>query len=403
VELKMKKKQLIILSVIAVAVIAIISIFYYPVEESESTGTVGKVEKYRSNATGQEKILLRNELLQDSSALKNVIISLQMYENFTNTLADNFDEWSTTLKKINLKEKNLAEQLKALDDLKIFVENNIEKVTNTKVLLLKYLVKDTLDRSIDIDNNLIEFSSFVENFDKKATAVDDLFKNLNGIIKDENLAMLSLTKKEAESLKEVREKMLGGIIFTAITMNNSDRLNAAMGSTVMNIVALNRQLNNNLIGLFVSSNANKSLGSFSNAKLESALLGLMPVMAKDKLAALNKEQLNVGFFNKELLSGIELESNVIGNYAAAFNNKTLGAVFNTSELGVIIKNNEYVFSKENLGMNSKDQLGMLAKENLGTALFSNEGLKIIANYAQTFNAFNLGNMESMGLKEIWVD
>lgn len=399
----MKKKQLIILSVIAVAVIAIISIFYYPVEESESTGTVGKVEKYRSNATGQEKILLRNELLQDSSALKNVIISLQMYENFTNTLADNFDEWSTTLKKINLKEKNLAEQLKALDDLKIFVENNIEKVTNTKVLLLKYLVKDTLDRSIDIDNNLIEFSSFVENFDKKATAVDDLFKNLNGIIKDENLAMLSLTKKEAESLKEVREKMLGGIIFTAITMNNSDRLNAAMGSTVMNIVALNRQLNNNLIGLFVSSNANKSLGSFSNAKLESALLGLMPVMAKDKLAALNKEQLNVGFFNKELLSGIELESNVIGNYAAAFNNKTLGAVFNTSELGVIIKNNEYVFSKENLGMNSKDQLGMLAKENLGTALFSNEGLKIIANYAQTFNAFNLGNMESMGLKEIWVD
>jgi len=168
VELKMKKKQLIILSVIAVAVIAIISIFYYPVEESESTGTVGKVEKYRSNATGQEKILLRNELLQDSSALKNVIISLQMYENFTNTLADNFDEWSTTLKKINLKEKNLAEQLKALDDLKIFVENNIEKVTNTKVLLLKYLVKDTLDRSIDIDNNLIEFSSFVENFDKKS-------------------------------------------------------------------------------------------------------------------------------------------------------------------------------------------------------------------------------------------
>lgn len=391
----MKKKQLIIFAVIVAALIVVVSLFYPPADESESKGTIGKVEKYRSDETGQEKVVLRNELLQDTTALKNLIVSLQMYENFANTLANDFGEWSTSLKQTNLKNEKLTEQLKALDDLKQFVENNTEKVTNTKILLLKYFVKDTLDMSIDVENNLIEFSTFVAAFDKKADAVDELFKNLDGIIKDENLAKLSLTKEEAETLKEVREKMLGGIVYTAITMNNNERLNAALNSTVLNIRYLNRQLNNNLLGLFISSNAKNNLGLHSNVKLENALQGIYPY-AKEKLGYFaNQEQLNF-CFNKEKLGGIEWGSNVMENYAASFNNKALGKLFNTEALGIVMRNNEYVFSKEQLGLYSKDKLGFYAKDNLGQIFYSTEGLQAFTNYARTFNAFRMGNVETLG-------
>lgn len=393
----MKKKQLIIFSVVIVALIVVVSVFYPPAEESESKGTIGKVDKYRSDETGQSKVVLRNDFLQDTTALKNVIISLQMYENFANTLAKDYDEWSSSLKQVSLNSEQLNEQLKTLDDLKHFVDNNIEKVTDTKVLLLKYFIKDTVDMTIDVENNLIEFSTFVTNFDKKADAADQLFKNLDGIIKEENLAKLSLTKEEAETLKEVREKMLGGIVFTAMTMNNSDRLNLALGSTVLNIRYLNRQLNNNLLGLIVLINSKENLGIHNNVKLENALAGI-GAFAKQELGSaviFNKDQLN-GLFNKGLLGGVELEANILGNNASAFNNKALGRIFNTENLGIVLRDKQYVFSQEKLGAWAKENLGMWrAKDNLGAGFSSIESLMAFRSMAGTFNAFRLGNTEAL--------
>jgi hypothetical protein len=245
---------------------------------------------------------------------------------------------------------------------------------------------------------LIEFSTFVVNFDKKANAVDELFKNLDGIIKEENLAKLSLTKEEAETLKEVREKMLGGIVFTAVTMQNNDRLNMVLGSKILNLHLLNLTFNNNFLGSFISSNAKENLGYHSNVKLDNAMQAIYPG-AKEKLGLVNNKQLNSIFLNKEQLSGTELESNVIGNYASAFNNQQLGIHFNKEALGIVLRDKQYVFSQEQLGYLAKDQLGAivgpLAKDNLGRIFFSTEGLQAFSNSAGTFNAFRLGNTEAL--------
>jgi len=418
----MKKKTLIILSAVIVGLIIVISIFYPPAEATDSAGTIKKVDKYRNKMTNQEKVVLRNELLKDSIALKNIIVSLQMYENFANTLADDYEHWSKEIKSTNLNNEKMNEQLKSLDELKIFVENNVQKVTDTKVLLLKYYIKDTLDMSIDVDNNLIEFSNFVENFDNKVKAVNDLFVSLDGMISKDNLAKLSLSKKEAEKLKEVREKMLGAIVFHALVRNNNESLNFIFNSFILNFDLLNNQLNNNFVGLFVASQEN-NLGAHSNAKLESAFASIYP-SAKENLGtsagqfnkknlgvlASNKEQLNT-FWNKNELKGIEIgASENINN--KVFANKPLGVFFNKENLGIVLENNQYVFSKNQLGMLAKDNLsntigskdyfgsyfpGLFSKENVGAVYASKESLQAINNFSNTLNGFYITNRELLGM------
>ncbi|MBZ0181416.1 MAG: hypothetical protein K8F60_03085 [Melioribacteraceae bacterium] len=417
----MKKKYLIVLTAVVIAVIVVIAMFFPPADETDTTGTIKKVDKYRNKMTNQEKVVLRNELLQDSLALKNIIVSLQMYENFANTLADNYEEWSKEIKSTNLKNDKMTEQLKSLDELKIFVENNVQKVTDTKVLLLKYYVKDTLDMSIDVDNNLIEFSNFVENFDNKVKAVNDLFTNLDGMISKDNLAKLSLSKQEAEKLKEVREKMLSAIVFHALVRNNNESLNFIFSSFILNFDLLNNQLNNNFVGLFVASQEN-NLGAHSNAKLENAFAAIFPAREnigtsagtfnKENLGivALNKEQLNT-LWNMNELKGIEIGASENVNNTV-FANKPLGVFFNKENLGIVLQNQQYVFSQNQLGLGAKDNLsstigskdyfggfflGLLSKENVGALYFSNESLQAFNNFTNTLNGFYITNRELLGM------
>lgn len=417
----MKKKYLIVLTAAVIAVIVVIAMFFPPADETDTTGTIKKVDKYRNKMTNQEKVVLRNELLQDSLALKNIIVSLQMYENFANTLADNYEEWSKEIKSTNLKNDKMTEQLKSLDELKIFVENNVQKVTDTKVLLLKYYVKDTLDMSIDVDNNLIEFSNFVENFDNKVKAVNDLFTNLDGMISKDNLVKLSLSKQEAEKLIEVREKMLGAIVFHALVRNNNESLNFIFSSFILNFDLLNNQLNNNFVGLFVASQEN-NLGAHSNAKLENAFAAIFPAREnigasagtfnKENLGivALNKEQLNT-LWNMNELKGIEIGASENVNNTV-FANKPLGVFFNKENLGIVLQNQQYVFSQNQLGLGAKDNmrstigskdyfggffLGLLSKENVGALYFSNESLQAFNNFTNTLNGFYITNRELLGM------
>jgi hypothetical protein len=406
----MKKKQLIIISLLVVAIIFVISLFYPPAEESDSAGTIGKVDKYRSSETGQEKIVLRNEFLQDTTALKNVIITLQMYENYISTLSNDFKEWETSLKNTNSEILNLDKQIEELNLLSVFMENNLSTVTNTRELLLMYFIKDTVDMSIDVQNNLIQFSGFVTNLDEKSKVVDELFLNLTGIIESDKLTQLELTKEQTETLKEVREKMLGGIVYTAITLGNQERLNMALNSNVLNLLILNKQLNNTFLGTIVPF-AKANLGLFNSDKLDNVMQAIYPFGAKEKLAAWNKEQLSI-FLNKEQLglvygnklneAHIQNIETIDANLGALLNNPPLGRILNKEELGIITYQNSYVFSKESVGslLFNEENLGytVFAKDNLGgIVLLGKEGLQMFMSYSNTFNAF-VGNRIQLGLK-----
>ncbi len=331
----MKKKNLVIVSALVIVAICVIAIFYPPVDESGSAGTIGQVDKYRNTKTNQDKIVLRNSFLKDTTALISVINLLQVNENYLASLPKEFKEWETSLKPIIAKDKKIAEQFNQLNQLAVFMNNNIATIKNTRILLTKYYTKDTLDMSIDVQNNLIQFDTFITNLNERSKVFDSLFTQINGMVNQKVLAKLTSTKQEAEKLKEIREKMLGSIIVFAVTLGNESLLNTSLSCTILNGAILNKQLN-------------AALACF-NAK-EGA----------DKLNVL----LNKDAFNS-ILQGKNLGYRYTGKddlSAQALTCMNLGLVsdfFNCKNLGIIQLDNKFVFA-----VNAKDNLGIMAKNSL---------------------------------------
>jgi hypothetical protein len=303
-----------------------------------------------------------------------------MYENYLTGLSNDFKEWENSLKNIDLDQDELNRQLDQLNQLAVFIDNNLTTVANTKELLGKYYSRDTSDMSIDVGNNLIQFSDFVTNLDQKAKAFDELFQNLNGLISEEELAKLSLTKEETETLKEVREKMLGGSCMLALVMGNEERLNMVLSSEVLNGVILNRQLNNTLGLLVILNSSQEKFGAANNQEQLNCFL--------------NKENLGTGFTAAEQLQ----KNDQLGLFAInnALNNKQLGAILNTKALGITKSlNGVFVLAKDNLGSSALSNASFLANQNLGV-FSSQEKLQAFSSFSNTLGIM-YNSRESFGV------
>lgn len=399
----MKKKNLIIFSLIAVIVVIAVSMFYPYVDQSESMGTIGKVDKYRNDKTGQDKIVLRSEFLQDTTALKATIIALAQYETFLESLSGDFSEWEKKIKEVDTKE--FDKDLNELNSLVVYMNNNLKTVVNTRELLIKYYMKDNVDMTIDVENNLLEFSTFLTNLDKKSAVVDSLFIDLTGLVDDEKISLLSLTNEETEKLKVVREKMLGGIFILGYVMGNEEKLNMALSSNVMDAIVFNRELNNKL-GLLGKENLGKKMGKEElgvvHGKDELGYIRKNEELGINKAFYHNNEQLN-HVFSKEKLGYIRSKDNLSANsnekldfitraneVVSAINNKPLGTYSNFEKLGLIFQANKYVFSKENFS-NSGSLSALLGRdENLQGSLENNqlESFKALSNALNAFGAKN---------------
>lgn len=428
----MKKKQALIiaLAVIVLVAILIVSQYYPPVDESESTGTIGKVDKYRNSKTTQEDIILRNEFLKDTTALKIAIIALESYQEFLAGLNDDFNEWENALSKTKYKSnEKLTQQLQELKLLAQFMNNNLSTVSETQKLLYKYYTKDTLNMSIDIQNNLINFSTFLANLEEKGKVVDSLFVNLTGIIENKKLSLLADTKEKTNSIIEVREKMLGSIAAWGLAMGNEAKMNLALNSNVINSILLNRQLNNKLGPIDIESTveSKEKLGVITNfdhlAVLNKEKLGtilnkeklgtilnkekfgpeyvveakdkLGTILSKEKLGYANSDKLNYVFSKSSLgLKAADVQKNrddlgpivYTASVAAAMNNKKLGTILNKEGLGIIASKNNYVFSKQGIGVIGNQK-----------SLF-NTTLGPIGFFAKSMQSFSdLRNKEKVGI------
>jgi len=240
----MNKKNLFIVSALVIALIVVFSLFFPPADKSGSEGTVGKVDKYRNSKTGQDIVLYRTGFLQDTASLKAVINLLVINETVIGKLPKEFKEWETALKPTIAKDKKLEIQFNKLNELGVYLTNNLTTIKSTRELLTKYYTKDTLDMKIDVQNNLIQFDAFITNLDEKSRVLDTLFVNLDGMIDIDKLKKLTSTKEEAEKLKEIREKMLGSMVMYAITCGIQTTLNTVLCSEVKFLPIFNQQLGN---------------------------------------------------------------------------------------------------------------------------------------------------------------
>lgn len=387
----MKKKQALIIALALVVLVAvlIISQYYPPVDNSDSSGTIGKVDKYRDSKTKQEDIVLRNEFLKDTTALKSTIMVIDKYQVFLLGLNQSFKEWESELIKTKIeKNEKLYQQYKGLKSLTSFMDNNLSTVSEMRNLLYKYYTKDTLNMSIDVQNNLINFSTFLANLEEKGKVIDSLFISLTGLIENNKLALLVDTKEKTKSIIEVREKMLGAITAWGLAVCNEQRLNMALNSNILNIIILNRQLNNTLGPIFIVESKEK-IGAILN-------FDHLAVLNKEKFGMGKSDQLNYVFSKSSLglkAADVQMQNkNDLGSIvytasvAAAINNKKLGTILNKEGLGIIYANNQYAFSKQNIGA--------IASQ---TSSLQNIGLGPIQVFAQAVQSFSeLKNKENLG-------
>ncbi len=313
----MKTKKIFIVSAIIILLILVVSYFLPNMNNVEVVGTIGKVDKYRNTKTGQENVLFRNEFLQDTAALRNVINLLSSNANVLQKIPTDFENWEKSLQSILNKDKNLAIQFKQLNELSLFLKNNLSIISATKNLLIKYYKKETIDKSIDVENNIVQFSDFINNLSEKSKVLDTLFISLDGLLEKDKLAKLNTTKDETEKLKNVRERMLGTLVYYAINFGVQSTLNLTLNSKVNNVVLLNQTLN-----------------SYSN------------------ISAQNQSNF---VFNTELYKEIEIAAKN-NSVNAGFKNKLNGMVFskmvNLTELGIIVIANQYY-----VGVKDENQVG----------------------------------------------
>lgn len=386
----MKKKNLLIVSAVIVIGIIIGSLFYPPVDNSNVVGTIGKAEKYRNKKTEQEIIVLRNEFLKDTTELKAAINALDSYGLFLSSMQNDLTEWETSLIKARIKDQKFAKQVLELKQIAAFMENNLKTVGETRELLYKYYTKDTLNMSIDIQNNLIQFDGFIANLDEKSKTIDSLFLDLTDMIENNRLEKLTSAKEEIETLKEVREKMLGTMIFFAYTTGNEARLNLALCSNVMNFAILNKQLNNK-VGLMqklgmIEIGSRGKLGTLSQ-DLNSKQVGAKDQLGtgftakdelglkarKDQLGLLGKDVL-CSFFSREAMAFVASSNKEqLGTIDAKLNsavyNKPLSSLLDSKNLGLVNNGNNFAFAQ---------QLGLAAQ---GAYVIVFSGLQNSANWA----------------------
>lgn len=360
----MKKKNLIIVSIVVIVLLLVISIFLPKVGDSDSAGTIGKVDKYRNKKTGQDIVFFRNGFLQDTVSLKAVINLLAVNENVIEKLPKEFKEWESSLKETLNKDKKLASQFSKLNDLAVYLTNNISTIKSTRLLLTKYFTKDTVDMKIDVQNNLIQFDGFINNLNEKSKVLDTLFLSLNGIIDNENLKKLNYTKEETGRLKEIREKMLGSMTMYAITCGVQTTLNTVLNSKVNNMVIFNKELNSYVSPLYATSQLG---GNMPILNVTSDKYGVVAPAAKEL-----GNQLNF-VLSREIFSGIEVGNiSKVDLNSFVYSNKvdmTVSNILCCKDLGIVSVGNQFFLgaakNKEAVGFVDVVECYIVGAQSLG--------------------------------------
>jgi len=312
----MQKKNLFIISSVLIALIIVAS-FYYPfTDKSAGAGTIGKVDKYRNSKTGQDLIFFRNGFLQDTSVLKSVINLLAVNETVLGKLPKDFKSWETSLKPTIAKDKKLEIQFNKLNELGLFLSNNLTTIKSTRELLTKYYTKDTVDMKIDVQNNLLQFDGFISALNEKSKVIDTLFLNLDGMIDKDRIKKLTSTKDEAEKLKEIREKMLGTMVAYGITCGFEFTLNTALNGVVLNLPIFSQQISSYI------PYSNRVSGKELSAILKKDVVSSDYAIVSNKIGINSKASLN--------LKGIAV-SNIV----------------NCKDLGIIVVGGQYVIGAVN--------------------------------------------------------
>lgn len=336
----MTKKAIAFITAVIVIFIALIFIVgkFPPPSAEETGGTIGKVQKYRKIQMSEKDIILRSELVKDTSKLSRSIYGLAAFNSFAK-------EYSADLKSIaaDMEQNNYSkDQAGKVAEYSKFIEENRKSVENMVALLTDFYTGDTTDYSIDVEKKLLDFNNFVEQINVKDSMIVAVLQSMEKTVKTNK------TKKDEElkNLQNIHDKLLlKGMVF-AVSIGSSEQVSAC--SQLM---------------LFNTTNLGFVIGS---KPLEASVL---------KKEVQNNSALNCLFNGSELkyVAGIELENILSKQTLALLNKPSLQVILNT-------------------------QLGMVSVQQFGLGIASQVNTMGVV-YFNTMNGIEIENIISSALSQ----
>jgi hypothetical protein len=222
----MKKKVIIIVIIIAALAAAIIigSYFYPPPEGSDTSGTIGKAEKFRKGQFTEDDILLRDDILNDTAAVGKTLDQVLAFSSFMIQEKIVIDTlWIAQIKKTCPTYPDCPEcaycyqAITMLQDYSDFLKNKEETVKTTVEILLAAYNGKSKEITFDVGVKLLSFVQFID----EMVARDSVLTNSIKLV-DQYISKGKVTDKKRQAeitrLKKVRDHMvIDNLLFAART------------------------------------------------------------------------------------------------------------------------------------------------------------------------------------------
>lgn len=205
----MKKQVKVVIGVVVVIAILIlgISLFYPAVFKGITSGTFSKADKYHKTQMSAKDILLRSEFVDDTVQLQHMIQGLIYFTLFTQDLSNKIDSGLMAFKSKGMGATSAeAAKIKVFQDYSDFIKNNNKTLTITIRMLTCFYMKDTTDLSQDVEKNMRDFGSYVNNLNEKDSVLNQALVSMDNFLLT-NKTMKTKTT-EIASLKSIRDQLL---------------------------------------------------------------------------------------------------------------------------------------------------------------------------------------------------
>lgn len=236
------------------------------VREDEAGGTIGKVSKFRKDQMSEKDILLRSDIVQDTSKLSGIIEGLVLFNAYTANLEQSIADRLLDIESIRGFDEQYDRYITELTDFKDFLKNNNE-VLYTTVFMLCDFYKDTIsESSADVENNLRAFVNYVQKLEEKDSILTVMVNNLDTYMEANEQQIVD--KQELDKLRGIRDEMLIRVVQQAYVFNDPSALKAVEDKVISNIAGLSAvydavQLSNAVGSAWVGAVANTAIGSYT--------------------------------------------------------------------------------------------------------------------------------------------
>lgn len=222
----------------------------------DTSGTIGQVKKYRKEQMSEKDILLRSEVMKDTSRLDEIIQGLIFFNAYTTTLEISLGNRLVDMESVSGFSETYNRFIHELSDFRDFLENNNSVLTNTITMLVDFYNDTITESSADVENNLRAFVKYIRQLEEKDSVLTVMVNNLDDFIEDKEQAIID--KEEVEKLKAIRDELILRILQGAFVLDDPEAIAAISEKNLYSLSNVDQfididQLQETVTGIFVGT------------------------------------------------------------------------------------------------------------------------------------------------------